>query len=213
MKGPDRGPSSAGSATAGKAIDRRKGNEMNCANHPEAPAVAFCRTCGKPLCQVCQRPAQGTIFCDEHVAAAAPAAATSATAASASTSTLTSTFYRLFAVHESVYGGNRSRHVPRSRVSARLDPGRGRDLQRAICQGHYSRADLRFTDQHHQHRRGGRRIRAADRPADRPDVPVHGLRGLSHGQKAPARRTDRRILQPVAAARPRATVFPSARSC
>lgn len=45
---------------------------MNCANHPEAPAVAFCRTCGKPLCQVCQRPAQGTIFCDEHIAAAAP---------------------------------------------------------------------------------------------------------------------------------------------
>ncbi len=54
---------------------------MNCANHPEAPAVAFCRTCGKPLCTVCQRPAQGTIFCEEHVAAAAPAAATSATAA------------------------------------------------------------------------------------------------------------------------------------
>ncbi len=53
---------------------------MNCANHPEAPAVAFCRTCGKPLCQVCQRPAQGTIFCEEHVAAAAPAAATTATA-------------------------------------------------------------------------------------------------------------------------------------
>jgi len=52
---------------------------MNCANHAEAPAIAFCRTCGKPLCQMCQRPAQGTIFCDEHVAAAAPAAATTAT--------------------------------------------------------------------------------------------------------------------------------------
>ena len=52
---------------------------MNCANHPEAPAVAFCRTCGKPLCQVCQRPAQGTIFCEEHVTATAPAASPAAT--------------------------------------------------------------------------------------------------------------------------------------
>ena len=49
---------------------------MNCANHPDVAAVAFCRTCGKPLCQVCQRPAQGTVFCEEHavVQPAAPAA-------------------------------------------------------------------------------------------------------------------------------------------
>jgi hypothetical protein len=40
---------------------------MNCANHPEQAAVAFCRTCGKPLCEGCQRPAQGTIFCEEHL--------------------------------------------------------------------------------------------------------------------------------------------------
>jgi hypothetical protein len=39
---------------------------MNCANHPEAAAVAYCRTCGKPLCQVCQRPAQGSVYCQEH---------------------------------------------------------------------------------------------------------------------------------------------------
>lgn len=39
---------------------------MNCANHPEAAAVAYCRTCGKPLCQVCQRTAQGSVFCEEH---------------------------------------------------------------------------------------------------------------------------------------------------
>jgi hypothetical protein len=44
---------------------------MNCQNHPELPAVAFCRSCGKPLCQACQRAAQGTIFCEEHVPAAA----------------------------------------------------------------------------------------------------------------------------------------------
>lgn len=39
---------------------------MNCANHPDEAAVAFCRNCGKPLCVSCQQPAQGTIFCQEH---------------------------------------------------------------------------------------------------------------------------------------------------
>jgi TM2 domain-containing membrane protein YozV len=47
---------------------------MNCANHPEVPAAAFCRECGKPMCQECQRPALGSIFCAEHMpATAAPA--------------------------------------------------------------------------------------------------------------------------------------------
>src|SRR5579884_4181774 len=40
---------------------------MNCYLHPEAPAVAFCRTCGRSLCAVCQRPAEGTIYCQDHV--------------------------------------------------------------------------------------------------------------------------------------------------
>jgi hypothetical protein len=40
---------------------------MNCVNHPEAPVAAYCRTCGKALCATCQRQAQGTIFCDEHL--------------------------------------------------------------------------------------------------------------------------------------------------
>ncbi len=39
---------------------------MNCLNHPETPAVAFCRTCGKPLCEACKRSVQGTVFCEEH---------------------------------------------------------------------------------------------------------------------------------------------------
>ncbi len=39
---------------------------MNCYKHPETAAVAFCRTCGRPLCKECQRPVQGTIVCDEH---------------------------------------------------------------------------------------------------------------------------------------------------
>lgn len=39
---------------------------MNCLNHPETPAAAFCRTCGKPLCDACKRQVQGTVFCEEH---------------------------------------------------------------------------------------------------------------------------------------------------
>jgi TM2 domain-containing membrane protein YozV len=39
---------------------------MNCLNHPEISAVAFCRSCGKPLCENCKRGAQGTVFCEEH---------------------------------------------------------------------------------------------------------------------------------------------------
>jgi hypothetical protein len=51
---------------------------MNCANHPEAQAVAFCRSCGKALCEVCRQPAQGTVYCAEHVPAPAPASAPTA---------------------------------------------------------------------------------------------------------------------------------------
>jgi hypothetical protein len=39
---------------------------MNCYQHPDVAAVAFCRTCGKPLCQACQRSVQGTVVCEEH---------------------------------------------------------------------------------------------------------------------------------------------------
>ncbi len=39
---------------------------MNCLNHPEIPAVAYCRTCGKPLCAECKRASQGVIYCAEH---------------------------------------------------------------------------------------------------------------------------------------------------
>lgn len=48
---------------------------MNCQNHPEVPATAFCRTCGKPVCDVCRRDAYGTVFCAEHAPAPAAAAA------------------------------------------------------------------------------------------------------------------------------------------
>ncbi len=47
---------------------------MNCQNHPDVPATAYCRTCGKPVCDECRRDAYGTVYCAEHapVPAAAP---------------------------------------------------------------------------------------------------------------------------------------------
>ncbi len=48
---------------------------MNCQNHPEVPATAYCRSCGKPVCEACRRDAFGTVFCAEHMPAPAPSAA------------------------------------------------------------------------------------------------------------------------------------------
>jgi len=49
---------------------------MNCANHLDAPAVAYCRTCGKPLCSTCSRDVRGVVYCEEclasHVAGTMP---------------------------------------------------------------------------------------------------------------------------------------------
>jgi|SRR5580704_31002 hypothetical protein len=41
---------------------------MNCANHPAVSNVAFCRTCGKPLCGNCTRDVQGVIYCENCLA-------------------------------------------------------------------------------------------------------------------------------------------------
>ena len=48
---------------------------MNCQNHPELPATAYCRTCGKAICDKCRRDAYGTVFCAEHAPAPATASA------------------------------------------------------------------------------------------------------------------------------------------
>jgi len=39
---------------------------MNCVNHPESASTAFCRSCGKALCDTCQYKLNGTIYCQEH---------------------------------------------------------------------------------------------------------------------------------------------------
>jgi len=41
---------------------------MNCANHPQSPIAAYCRTCGKPLCTNCTRPVMGVIYCENCLA-------------------------------------------------------------------------------------------------------------------------------------------------
>lgn len=41
---------------------------MNCAIHGDVPAVAYCRTCGKPMCSSCTRDVRGVIYCEECVA-------------------------------------------------------------------------------------------------------------------------------------------------
>lgn len=42
---------------------------MNCANHPDIPRSAFCRTCGKALCANCSRNVRGVIYCEDCLAA------------------------------------------------------------------------------------------------------------------------------------------------
>jgi hypothetical protein len=42
---------------------------MNCATHPDIAAVAFCRTCGKPLCNNCTRDVRGVVYCEPCLAA------------------------------------------------------------------------------------------------------------------------------------------------
>ncbi len=55
---------------------------MNCANHTDVSAVAYCRTCGKPLCANCKRDVRGVIYCENclasHIGTAFPAAAATA---------------------------------------------------------------------------------------------------------------------------------------
>lgn len=58
---------------------------MTCAVHTDQVATAYCRTCGKPLCQSCQRDVRGVIYCQDCLAArlegTIPAAAANAPAA------------------------------------------------------------------------------------------------------------------------------------
>lgn len=41
---------------------------MNCVQHPQVPAVAYCRSCGKALCAECERDVRGVIYCEDCLA-------------------------------------------------------------------------------------------------------------------------------------------------
>lgn len=41
---------------------------MNCAIHTEVPAAAYCRNCGKAMCQACARPVRDVIYCEDCLA-------------------------------------------------------------------------------------------------------------------------------------------------
>jgi Domain of unknown function (DUF5668)/B-box zinc finger len=49
---------------------------MNCVNHPDVAAAAYCQNCGKPLCSGCLRSVGGVVYCEPCLAARlSPAAA------------------------------------------------------------------------------------------------------------------------------------------
>ncbi len=50
----------------------RQGTTMNCQNHPETPATAYCRACGKPVCDECRRDTFGTSLLRGALPRAAP---------------------------------------------------------------------------------------------------------------------------------------------
>ena len=52
---------------------------MNCAVHNQSQAVAYCRTCGKALCEECKRDVMGAIYCEPCIAARLQGAAPAAT--------------------------------------------------------------------------------------------------------------------------------------
>ena len=56
---------------------------MNCAVHNQSQAVAYCRTCGKALCEECKRDVMGAIYCEPCIAARLQGAAPGATTAGA----------------------------------------------------------------------------------------------------------------------------------
>src|ERR1700742_4920736 len=42
---------------------------MNCVNHPDVAAAAYCQNCGKPLCTACIRSVGGVVYCEPCLAA------------------------------------------------------------------------------------------------------------------------------------------------
>ncbi len=41
---------------------------MTCAVHPTASVAAYCRICGKALCEACERTVKGVVYCEDCIA-------------------------------------------------------------------------------------------------------------------------------------------------
>jgi TM2 domain-containing membrane protein YozV len=41
---------------------------MNCTVHPDVAATAYCRTCGKALCEPCAHSVRGVVYCEDCIA-------------------------------------------------------------------------------------------------------------------------------------------------
>ena len=41
---------------------------MNCTTHPESAATAYCRTCGKAMCDQCKHTVHGVLYCEDCLA-------------------------------------------------------------------------------------------------------------------------------------------------
>jgi cell wall-active antibiotic response 4TMS protein YvqF/B-box zinc finger protein len=94
---------------------------MNCAIHNQAPATAYCRTCGKALCHDCTREVKGLVYCEDCLAAgvshAAPAAAANGSGPNATVAAIISFFFPGIG---QVYAGDVTRGVMVALVFAGL---------------------------------------------------------------------------------------------
>ena len=102
---------------------------MNCVNHAEVQAAAFCIRCGKALCPECTRNVKGSIYCEPCLAelvSGATASGPTASAAGSSTASDSRTKKEL------VYGGN-----PGAAFALGLIPGVG-----AIYNGDFMKAAI-----------------------------------------------------------------------
>src|SRR6185295_13330132 len=102
---------------------------MNCVNHAEVQAAAFCIRCGKALCPECTRNVKGSIYCEPCLAEIVSGATASGPS---STSAGTGTTGEPRTRKELVYGGN-----PAAAFALGLIPGVG-----AIYNGDFMKAAI-----------------------------------------------------------------------
>ena len=99
-----------------------------CANHPDQPAAAYCRSCGKPLCESCRVEIMGAIYCAEHMPVAQK------TAEAPPLPLYTQTPYSVAATGQSPYTAPARRPSPALATLLGLIPGVG-----AIYNGQYAK--------------------------------------------------------------------------